>query len=455
MEISYNDDILKSKVQLIVHQCFCTAKRKSAKGLAAKIFKKYPYSNVYCHRNEDSIPGTIEVRGSIKHKERWVCAIYGQYHPGTPSDKNDDTAKNRRLWFKKALKKIGKIQNLRSIAFPYKIGCGLAKGKWSLYEKLISDFASNNPKVEVYIISNEDPPPKQYKYTFDFVKYLSDYMTVEKMLGVNLEDITAIYKKYEYAMKHPKEDNNAIVEVEFMMSDSPTWSTSNLEEYTRNNVPKGWEGFFEPELDIDGGSIHKLSKYLTEEAVRTEIYPELHLVYNAFTKLEPQEIKVIICGQDPYHDIGQAMGMSFSVPKGIKPPPSLKNIYKELKDEGFTIADSDKGDLSSWCKQGVLMLNTALTVRAHEAKSHSKKWLAAFTPALMKWLNENCDPLVLILWGGPAQEYGKYFSKQHKKVECPHPSPLSAYRGFFGSDCFNKANKELKKLKRDVIDWSL
>jgi uracil-DNA glycosylase len=455
MEYLYDSDILKSDAQLVVHQCFCMAKRKNAKGLAKKIFEKYPYSNVYCNRIESSTPGTIDVRGSKKHKERWICAIYGQYHPGKSSEKEDDTEKNRRKWFKSGLNRIGKIKNLRSIAFPYKIGCGLAGGDWSKYEKMIVDFSELHPDVNICIISNEAPPIKQYDYTFDFIKHLSNHMAAKKILGVDQIDIDSIHKKYNYAMKHPKEENTVTEDGGEPLTEKPTWMRSNLEEYTRNNIPKGWEDFFEHELDVDMGSIHEISKYLTSEAMRTEIYPDLHLVYNTFTKMAPKDIKVIICGQDPYHDIGQAMGMSFSVPKGVPPPPSLKNIYKELQDEGFTISDSSKGDLTAWCKQGVLMINTALTVRAHEAKSHAKKWLVGFTPALMRWLNENCDPLVLILWGGPAQEVGKYFKDPHKKVACPHPSPLSAYRGFFGSDCFNKANKALKSLERKPIKWSL
>lgn len=234
-----------------------------------------------------------------------------------------------------------------------------------------------------------------------------------------------------------------------------SWCNETLESFTKNNIPKGWEEFFEKELHPTKGSIPKLSKFLNDENTGSYIFPSLINIYKAFELVQPLDIKVIICGQDPYHDTGQAMGLSFSVPDGVTPPPSLKNIYKELESEGFTINNKSIGNLTKWAEQGVLMINTGLTVRAHQAKSHSDKWLESFTPALMKWLNQKCNPLVLILWGVPAQKIGNYFTGPHKKIQCAHPSPLSASRGFFGSGCFIKASQELKKLGYEDIDWSL
>ena len=198
-----------------------------------------------------------------------------------------------------------------------------------------------------------------------------------------------------------------------------------------------------------------MSKYLLTELQKGDIYPPLHLVYNIFHILKPEDIKVVIIGQDPFHDCDQAMGIAFSVPEEIHVLPSLRNIYKELKDDGFEVKDRTNGNLKKWCDQGIFLINSALTVRAHEAGSHSKKWNESFSSQLMRWINENCDPLVVIMWGNHALNFSKLFSDKHKKIISVHPSPLSALRGFFGSKPFSKANKYLLTLGREAIDWSL
>jgi uracil-DNA glycosylase len=451
VEYIYDTDIASVGSDAIAHQCYCTSTKKTAKGLAKHLFEMFPDADVYSEREEDSTPGTIFVT-STKPK---VISLFAQYYPGEPSNRKKDTAANREGWFKEALRKV---KGIKSIAFPYKIGCGLAKGDWSIYEAMIVDFAAKHPKIKVLIVSKDARPLGDEDYTIDFFRYVVQ-MLEGGDLGPGKQSINeAEFAEVRKNFLHPQEDDGPIdTEIEFIDAVAPTWGGVTLEDYTEANVPKGWELFFKDELDIDTGSIHELSKYLAGEAQRTggEIFPDLHLVYNAFLKVKPENIKVVICGQDPYHDIGQAMGLAFSVGAGVTLPSSLRNIFKELKDDGFDIADPSSGDLTKWCKQGVLLINTALTVRAHEAGSHSKKWIEGFTPSLMRWLNESCGDLVIIAWGNHAQGFLRYFGDRHRKISSAHPSGLSAHKGFFGSKCFSKTNKALKSLGRGEIDWSL
>ena len=164
---------------------------------------------------------------------------------------------------------------------------------------------------------------------------------------------------------------------------------------------------------------------------------------------------MVILGQDPYHNVGQAQGMSFSVPKGVPLPPSLQNIFKEIRDD-LSILEPDCGDLSYWAKQGVLLLNTVLTVRAHQAFSHRGIGWEEFTDATIRAIEEKEDPVVYILWGTPAQKKRSMIQQKKRLVlTAPHPSPLSAYRGFFGSKPFSKCNAYLRKEGVEEIDWQL
>ena len=192
-----------------------------------------------------------------------------------------------------------------------------------------------------------------------------------------------------------------------------------------------------------------------EKALKTTIYPSGSLIFNAFSLTPYDKVKVIILGQDPYHNANQAMGLSFSVPDGIKPPPSLMNIFKELhKDIGMPIPSS--GNLTAWAKQGVLLLNAVLTVRANEPASHAKIGWTKFTDDVILSLSSQKKGLVFILWGNFAQEKSKLIdSSKHKILKAAHPSPFSAYNGFFGSKHFSTTNEYLVKNNIDPIDWSI
>jgi len=193
----------------------------------------------------------------------------------------------------------------------------------------------------------------------------------------------------------------------------------------------------------------------TEKALNRSIYPKGSLIFNAFNKTPYENVKVVILGQDPYHQPGQAMGLSFSVPPECKIPPSLMNIYKELnKDIGMPIPNS--GNLTHWAEQGVLLLNAVLTVRANEPASHAKIGWTKFTDDVIKLLSDKKIGLVFILWGNFAQEKIKLIdSSKHKILKAAHPSPFSAYNGFFGSKPFSTTNEYLVKNNQDPIDWAL
>lgn len=186
-----------------------------------------------------------------------------------------------------------------------------------------------------------------------------------------------------------------------------------------------------------------------------QVFPDADDLFNAFHLTPLKNVKVVIIGQDPYHNVGQAHGLCFSVKPDVEIPPSLVNIYKELHDDiGCYIPDN--GYLTKWAKQGVLMLNTVLTVRAHQANSHQGIGWEKFTDAAIEVLNKEDRPIVFILWGAPAQRKAAMLNNpKHLILKSPHPSPLSAYRGFFGSRPFSKTNEFLEANGETPIDWQI
>ena len=197
-----------------------------------------------------------------------------------------------------------------------------------------------------------------------------------------------------------------------------------------------------------------LREFLKTEYSNHTVYPSMYDIFNSMKVTPFSEVKVVLLGQDPYHNEGQAMGLSFSVPDGIIKPPSLVNMFKELKNElGIEIKES--GDLTGWAKQGVLLLNTVLTVRAHNANSHKGKGWEFFTDSIIKKISDKKEHVVFLLWGGNARSKKPLIDKtKHLVLECAHPSPLSAYNGFFGCGHYLKANEYLVANGVEPIDWS-
>ena len=193
----------------------------------------------------------------------------------------------------------------------------------------------------------------------------------------------------------------------------------------------------------------------TEKAQGKIIYPPGALIFNAFAKTPFDKLKIVLLGQDPYHGQGQAMGLSFSVPKGVRPPPSLINIFKELYDD-IGVPISSSGDLTSWADQGVLLLNAALTVRANEPNSHSKIGWHQFTDAVIKKVSDEKEGIIFLLWGAFAHQKQELIDQnKHHVLKAAHPSPYSADKGFFGCRHFSKTNEFLVQQKQEPINWKL
>ena len=215
-------------------------------------------------------------------------------------------------------------------------------------------------------------------------------------------------------------------------------------------ITEEWDELLKSEFSSP--SYLELRRFLKEEYSARTVYPSMYDIFNSMKTTPFGAIKVVLIGQDPYHEEGQAMGLSFSVPKGVALPPSLVNIFKEIKTE--TGANLTDGDLTGWAKQGVLLLNTVLTVRAHAANSHKGKGWEEFTDGVIKKISDGREHVVFFLWGGNARAKKPLIDgRKHLILECAHPSPLSAYNGFFGCGHFNKANEYLVSHGKSPIEW--
>lgn len=219
-------------------------------------------------------------------------------------------------------------------------------------------------------------------------------------------------------------------------------------------IPSNWHQKLKRELALP--YMQELERFLdSEEREGHIVYPPRSLIFNAFLQVHFDQVKVVIIGQDPYHGEGQAHGLSFSVPSGIRIPPSLRNIFLELKSD-LNIEPPKTGCLTKWAEQGVLLLNATLTVRAQAPKSHHGKGWERFTDAIVRILCERADPVIFILWGKSAQEKWKTAeSMNHVVLTAPHPSPYSAHTGFLGCRHFSTINRYLNQWGKDAIEWDI
>lgn len=216
-------------------------------------------------------------------------------------------------------------------------------------------------------------------------------------------------------------------------------------------IEKSWKERLQHEFEQP--YFETLVDFVKDEYANEKVFPPASLIFNAFDQCPFDEVKVVIIGQDPYHNIGQANGLSFSVNDGVRIPPSLLNIYKEINDDlGKPIPET--GNLTHWSKQGVLLLNATLTVRAHTPGSHQGKGWEQFTDAVIDTVSSECSGLVFMLWGNYAQQKGKKIdANKHLVLKSPHPSPFSAHRGFFGNRHFSQANDYLLAQGKKPIEW--
>ncbi len=219
------------------------------------------------------------------------------------------------------------------------------------------------------------------------------------------------------------------------------------------NIETGWKEALNDEFEKP--YFKQLTEFIDQEYKTTTVFPPAHLIFNAFDKCPFDKTKVVIIGQDPYHDDNQAHGLCFSVNEGVKTPPSLRNIYKEItNDLGYKAPTS--GNLEYWAQQGVLMINATLTVRAHQAASHQRKGWEQFTDAVIRVLSEKTENVVFLLWGNYAQKKGEAIdASKHLILKSVHPSPLSASRGFYGNHHFSQTNAYLKSKHIEEINWKL
>jgi uracil-DNA glycosylase len=217
-------------------------------------------------------------------------------------------------------------------------------------------------------------------------------------------------------------------------------------------IEESWKKALQREFDEK--YFKELTDFVKEEYKKTTVYPPPRFIFHAFELTPFDKVKVVILGQDPYHGPNQANGLAFAVNKGVALPPSLQNIYKEIKSDLGREPQSLAGDLENWAKQGVLMLNATLTVRAHQAGSHQSKGWEKFTDAVIKVLSDQKEHLVFILWGNYAQKKGTVIDEsKHMVIKSPHPSPFSAHNGFFGSKPFSQANAYLIFNNEEPIVW--
>jgi len=238
-----------------------------------------------------------------------------------------------------------------------------------------------------------------------------------------------------------------------VIEENVSYSFYSEVEVLKEIIHNSWQTILTDEFEKE--YYQKLRNFLKKEYTTQKIHPDMYHIYEALELTPYEKVKVVILGQDPYHGVNQAHGLSFSVQPGVKIPPSLNNIYKELQsDLGISLVKH--GNLVSWAKQGVLLLNTVLTVREGQAYSHRGKGWEILTDKIIEKLNEREKPIVFILWGKPAQEKMKMIDKsRHIILTSAHPSPLSAHRGFLGSKPFSKTNDALMALGETPIDWQL
>ncbi len=230
-------------------------------------------------------------------------------------------------------------------------------------------------------------------------------------------------------------------------------------EQTSNTIPENMDIKIEPgwkehlKDEFEKSYFTDLTRFVRSEYETQRIYPPGKLIFNAFEKYPFGKTKVVILGQDPYHEPGQAHGLCFSVPDGVSFPPSLQNIFKEIQNDlGIPVPKS--GNLERWAEQGVFLLNATLTVRAHQAGSHQKKGWETFTDKVIEVLSNSQDHLVFILWGAYAQRKGELINgTKHLVLKSVHPSPLSAHRGFFGNHQFSKTNEYLINHGKEPVNW--
>lgn len=460
-------ELTRKEAQIIVQYVSCVT-------LAVNddLVEKYPYANFYSLHRHLPEPGRIKIVGDRSRDERYIVALF--------IDTSSSSATSSS--FNECLERVYRIKGAKSIAFPA-AGLGIPD-----CERKIKEKAIGYPNIKTLIVhsdTDEDSPVDTNSEEFlefvwntvknddifenlrtdtHFHRMVWRYLQIDKKV-----DHSSLVEKYKDTRTSPRphsdesdrsgsdfEDDITESNGEVEEAGEMEWGSYTLKEYTKQFLEDGEWGEFFNQLYEDE-CIDEISNFLSKEIKKgNTIYPPLEDVYNAFLFCDLSAMKVVIIGQDPYHTEGAAMGLAFShrTERG-KIQPSLKNIYKELQSEGYEV-NEETGDISSWAEQGVFLINTALTVRKGVANSHGDKLWGYFTNQLFRFINKECEHLVVIMWGKQASNYASLFDdSKHHKIMSTHPSPFSADKGFFGSKPFSNTNKVLKKWGYDPINWEV
>ena len=436
-----------------------------------KVIEKYPYANVY-ENNKKISPGTIEIVGDGELK-RHIIIIYGQIYVGKMTYPGDD--KERRLdWFYDGLDRISEISDLKSVSFPSQIARD-GGGNWSQYYQAIGEFNNNlnmKSKVDVKIYQNDEDHDQERSTQVSLLNcidltttirlediYISNMDKVElskvkpnitkipvKKSKINLSSMSKkkMEAKCEQLSSFPKTKLNSDWTVSLIATMMSQVDQSWFDLFKKNDMIKKL-------MEINS----ELCKELEKEGDRVRFLPACNHIFWAFHLCPWNELKVVILGQDPYFSsLDEAMGLSFSVPKGVKIPPSLINIFKEIKSciKGYQIPHH--GDLSDWARKGVLLLNSSLTVKYKKKECHMNIW-KSYADEIIRWIDGKDSPIVFMLWGNYAQKKGSIIrNPKHLVLQATHPSPLGANKGgWFGSGHFELCNRKLRSAGLEEIDW--
>lgn len=487
---------LEAKDQYLVVIASCLAKKLDPKKepILASLVKEFPYANVYAKPSRPN-PGSFIILGDGL-KKRKIIVIYSQIYP-SKMDYPRDNKRKRLEWFVQALDGISEISGLKSICFPRQI-CRDGGGNWSDYYLAISDFSQtlalrfeiqvsicettpdskidaelpntqislintinldtsisldsivmvsnlDKIKVEQDVLSNNQYSKKKLKFNLDKFRG-SKSLVLDEEIQSEKPKTKLIFKKNSTEGKLP----------DFPLTKmNPDWFGQNA--LTQPNVDPSWSIIFQHEdCQKKLAVTHKLLVAdLEKHGDQEPFLPGFENIWKTFQLCSWQDCRVVILGQDPYPNQANAMGLSFSVPEGIKTPQSLANIFKELKNEyGDEYQIPEHGNLEGWVKQGVLLLNSALTIRGKKSNSHQNYWRDV-TTTIIRMISEHKEqPVVFMLWGGDAKKKATLINKRkHLILESTHPSPLSAHRGWFGNNHFKICNEKLVSCGLEPINW--
>lgn len=479
--INKSENFLEATEQylIVIASCLCKKIDPRKEPILAEVINRYPYANVYesGHRPR---PGSFKLVGDGL-KRRYIILVYSQIYP-SKMDYPRDNKRKRLEWFVEALDQIAEIEDLKSLCFPRQIARD-GGGNWSDYYLAISDFAQTlqlKCEIPVAVYDNSIGESDKDKLTqislincinldtsvsLDQIVFTSDV----KQIKVDREKLTFKPKKIKQTADPVRlkecvengrhlvlEEDEAIKEDEIpnfpATSLNPDWKTP----LTKPNVDPSWDLIFKrPEVQKKLLVTHKLLVAELEKYGNSNRFlPEFDSIFKTFQLCKLDDLKVVILGQDPYPNPNHAMGLSFSVPEGADIPRSLNNIFKELKNEYENYEIPKHGNLESWVKQGVLLLNSALTIRGNARNSHQAYWKDV-TNLIIQLISEIKEkPVVFMLWGRDARNKAKLInSKKHLILESNHPSPMSAHRGFFGCNHFIMCNKRLTSSGLDAVHW--